>query len=107
MVATIWKEVLGYDTFSIHDSFFDMGGDSLKIRSVYFHIEKLLPGKITIVDLFTYSTIFQLAKFLDDNNNEKINKTNKLSDELHNLVTDLKDGKQSLEEIIERYNHLQ
>lgn len=106
LIATIWKEVLGYDTFSIHDSFFDIGGDSLKIRSVYLHMEELLPGKITIVDLFDYSTIFQLARFLDDNHKKSVKKTGNLSDELYNLVSDLREGKHSLEEIMERYNNL-
>ena len=34
------------------------GGDSLKLRNVYRRLNDVLPGRITIVDLFTYSTIF-------------------------------------------------
>ncbi len=106
LIATIWKEVLGYDTFCIHDSFFDIGGDSLKIRGVYAHIEEMFPGKVTIVDLFTYSTIFQLSRFINDSYKDDAKKMNNLSKELRNLISDLRQGKHSLEEIVERYDHL-
>lgn len=73
---------------------------------MYVRIDELIPDKITIIDLFTYSTIFQLAKFINGSDKDDVKKSNNLSNELEDLVPDLKQGKHSLEEIMERYNNL-
>lgn len=73
---------------------------------MYAHIEEMFPGKVTIVDLFTYSTIFQLSRFINDSYKDDAKKMNNLSKELRNLISDLRQGKHSLEEIVERYDHL-
>jgi len=64
-LADIWKQLLAVEQIGIHDNFFSIGGHSLlaiqmisMIKSI-FHIEP--PVKI----IFTYSTIEQLAKFID------------------------------------------
>ncbi|WCT58037.1 amino acid adenylation domain-containing protein [Paenibacillus kyungheensis] len=53
----MWKQVLGVEHFGIHDHFFDVGGNSILLIQVHNLIDNRYPGKMTIADLFTYSTI--------------------------------------------------
>ncbi len=64
-VLTIWKEVLGHDQFSIEDKFFDVGGNSIKSIQVLTSINESFNTKIAIVDLFKYSSVYELAAFID------------------------------------------
>jgi len=59
-LAGIWQEVLGIAQVGIHDSFFDLGGDSILGMRVVARVRKeglqLQPAQ-----LFEYSTIAELA----------------------------------------------
>jgi non-ribosomal peptide synthetase component F/acyl carrier protein len=65
-VAGIWREVLDRSDFSIHDKFFDLGGDSLKIIRVFLLLEDLYPATVTVADLFTYNTIASIGGYLKE-----------------------------------------
>ncbi len=64
-LAEIWKKVLGAERISTRDNFFDIGGNSILLIQVHAKIEKLYPGAITGTDLFTYSTISKLARYIE------------------------------------------
>lgn len=107
IVATAWKEVLGFEAYGIHDSFFDMGGDSLKVRSVYRRLNDIYPDKLTIVDLFDNPTIYQLARFLSETKKEKDEgDIAGIGSQLNSLISELKEGKHSIEEAIMKYEQL-
>ncbi len=59
-LATVWSDVLGIEAIGINDNFFAIGGDSFKAVQVIskFH------GKLSIMDIFKYSTIKELANLL-------------------------------------------
>lgn len=60
-VAAVWAEVLGIETLSIDDNFFDLGGESFKaIRAV----RKIGPS-VSVMDLFKNPTVRSLAARLD------------------------------------------
>jgi amino acid adenylation domain-containing protein len=60
-LAGIWADVLGVERVGAHDSFFDLGGDSLTaIQVVAKARERELP--LTIQQLFQYSTVAELAR---------------------------------------------
>jgi Phosphopantetheine attachment site len=62
IVAAIWKEVLGLETVSTQDNFFDLGGNSLLMIKVYTRLCEAIHNNLLVVDLFRYSTIEKLAE---------------------------------------------
>src|SRR5262249_42732395 len=51
-VAAIWQELLGIDPIGVHDSFFDLGGDSLQGVQVIARVRGALGGEIGLGALF-------------------------------------------------------
>lgn len=64
-IAEIWSEVLKRKDIGVNETFFELGGNSVKLIALYNKIAKLHPNKIQIHDLFTYPTISRLSEFLD------------------------------------------
>jgi amino acid adenylation domain-containing protein len=63
-IAGIWRRVLCLEQVSINDNFFDLGGDSLQLLDAHAELQKIVGSNITVVDLFEYTTIGALAKYL-------------------------------------------
>ena len=63
-VAGVWCEVLGAGQVGLDDNFFDIGGTSLLLVAVHGRLQKLLGSKISVADLFAYTTVRSLAKRL-------------------------------------------
>jgi acyl carrier protein len=61
LVAGVWRQVLGADHVGLEDNFFDIGGTSLLLVSVHSKLQTLLNRKISIADLFGYTTVRALA----------------------------------------------
>lgn len=68
-LVEIWSDILQLDKniISIDKSFFELGGDSIKIVLLNSIINKRLNWKLPISDLFKYTTISSLTKFMEDN----------------------------------------
>jgi hypothetical protein len=47
-----------------HDNFFDLGGHSLLVPQVHRRLKERFKSSITVVDLFRYPTVGDLAQFL-------------------------------------------
>ncbi|WP_253267541.1 non-ribosomal peptide synthetase, partial [Streptomyces sp. NL15-2K] len=60
-LAGIWAEVLGTDRVGVHDSFFDLGGDSILSIRAASRIRKALSAPLSWRDLFDHPTVAQLA----------------------------------------------
>lgn len=58
-IAHAWTEVLGHNQFSIHDSFYEIGGDSLSAIALMAELSQSY--EVTASDLFMYTTIAQQA----------------------------------------------
>lgn len=74
-ILYVWKNVLGEECISIRDSFFELGGDSIKaIQIVSGLLQKNL--SIDIKDIFKYKNILELSNYVkvkeDDFNNKEI-----------------------------------
>jgi acyl-coenzyme A synthetase/AMP-(fatty) acid ligase len=65
VVSGIWKEVLGSSRIGVHDKFFEIGGDSLKVLRMYLLLNELYPDALTVVDLFKHNTIEFVSSYLD------------------------------------------
>ncbi|HLP61991.1 MAG TPA: amino acid adenylation domain-containing protein, partial [Candidatus Deferrimicrobium sp.] len=64
IIAGVWKDVLKVDRVGIHDNFFDLGGNSVKIIQVDSKLTETLGIKIPVVSLFQYPTISSLKEHL-------------------------------------------
>ncbi len=65
-LLAIWTRVLGKTSIAIHDSFFDVGGNSLLAISMCAEVEKAFRKSIPIATLFGAATIHELAKVIDE-----------------------------------------
>jgi amino acid adenylation domain-containing protein len=61
----IWKAVLETEDISIHDNFFDIGGNSVLILKLFNHIQNQVTMDISVPDLFSYPTVFLLAQYIE------------------------------------------
>ncbi|MEO8304085.1 MAG: non-ribosomal peptide synthetase [Betaproteobacteria bacterium] len=60
-LADIWSVVLGIDDVGVTDSFFDLGGDSLRAAEIARRFSERYGGAVDIAGLFEYATIRALA----------------------------------------------
>ena len=65
VVARIFGEVLGLATVGRNDSFFDLGGDSLRVVSVLQELEKAFGIKPDFEALFDHPTVAAFAAVID------------------------------------------
>jgi acyl transferase domain-containing protein/acyl carrier protein len=63
-LAGIWQELLGIEPIGIHDSFFDLGGDSLLIIRLIARLRERVGVGIAMQDLFETPTVAGLAETL-------------------------------------------
>ncbi|WP_344500127.1 amino acid adenylation domain-containing protein, partial [Streptomyces enissocaesilis] len=64
-VAAIWSAVLGVDPIGVHDSFFDLGGHSLRAINLTGHLREA-GFDVSVRDLFEHRTVARLAEQLAD-----------------------------------------
>lgn len=61
-----WQEILlEENTINVNKNFFDIGGDSVKIFKLHSKISSEYKVKITLLDLFKYTTIEKQATFIE------------------------------------------
>jgi amino acid adenylation domain-containing protein len=63
-ILEIWKDALGKDDISVEDNFFESGGDSIMIVKIHQQLQAKLSSQLTVVELFQYPKITELADFL-------------------------------------------
>ena len=64
VVADVFAQVLGVNTVSIHDGFFELGGNSLSATKVTARVAAALNRQIPVKTLFEAPTVAQLAEQL-------------------------------------------
>ena len=70
----IWSEVLGIERIGVNDSFFDLGGHSLRMAQVHARLRELLQRDVPLLVLFQYPTISALARYLQGDANQESQK---------------------------------
>ncbi|KAK0648491.1 polyketide synthase [Cercophora newfieldiana] len=60
-IVEAWRKVLGHDNFGPEDSFFDLGGDSLRLIRVQQELQASLGRVISVASLFEHFTIKKLT----------------------------------------------
>jgi len=64
IIHECWRSVLGHDQFANDDLFFEVGGTSILLARLHYLLQERLTTPITMVDLYQYSTINMLLKYL-------------------------------------------
>ncbi|HLJ86027.1 MAG TPA: amino acid adenylation domain-containing protein [Candidatus Angelobacter sp.] len=65
LLADTWRDILGLERLGLDDNFFDLGGYSLLLARVRFHLRQKLQKEIEFVDFFSYPTVRLLAEKLE------------------------------------------
>jgi len=68
-IANIWQEVLRLPQVSIHDNFFQIGGQSLLATKVISRLRKAFQIDVPMRSFFEMSTVAQLSKTVDESRN--------------------------------------
>ncbi|HEY2292039.1 MAG TPA: amino acid adenylation domain-containing protein, partial [Thermoanaerobaculia bacterium] len=63
-ITALWQEELKVETVGIDDSFFDLGGHSLRMARVHARLKETLNREISLIELFQYPTVSSLARHL-------------------------------------------
>jgi hypothetical protein len=63
-IAEDWQAVLGRDRLGVHDSFFDVGGDSVSLTRLVRMLGVRFDRRFTCTDLFRSPTIHAFATFM-------------------------------------------
>ncbi|MEA5463712.1 amino acid adenylation domain-containing protein [Leptothoe sp. PORK10 BA2] len=63
-LAEVWSVVLEISPIGINDSFFELGGDSLRLMQLIAQVEKCFKAKVSYADFFERPTIEDLGKQL-------------------------------------------
>ena len=64
-LVRIWQEILGVESISCDQNYFDLGGDSSLAVQMFAQIEKTFKIKLPLATLYEAPTIEELAKILD------------------------------------------
>lgn len=65
----MWRKVLGREKLSIHDNFFDVGGNSLLAMRLFSQIEREFGVRLPLATIFRATTIADQAALLTSNEN--------------------------------------
>jgi non-ribosomal peptide synthetase component F len=63
-IARVWQDVLGVPRVGVRDSFFDLGGNSILLARVLSQLRRDVAPHLTLLDLFTFPRIQDLAAHL-------------------------------------------
>lgn len=63
-VARVWKEILGTSRINLHDTFFQLGGDSLTAMRLVNRLREALHVNISVRSLFEMPTVASLSSML-------------------------------------------
>ena len=66
IIAGVWKQVLGLSAVNTHAKFFEVGGTSLLMVRIAVELKNNHGLEVTILDMFQYPTIADLAGHLDN-----------------------------------------
>jgi acyl carrier protein len=64
-LVEIWQELLGVERVGIEDNFFELGGHSLMVIKMISDIKKTFFLSIPISALFQFTTITELANYIE------------------------------------------
>ncbi len=70
-ISDIWSEILTIDHIGVHQSFFDLGGNSLKLAEMAMRLQKTFGVEMSLGTLYEMATIARIAESLEDLNKKQ------------------------------------
>ena len=64
-LVQLWKKLLKMDQVGIHNSFFELGGDSLTGAISIYQLQEALSEALPLATIFETPTVFELARYLE------------------------------------------
>jgi len=64
-VAEAWEKVLGREKISIHDNYFEVGGNSLNVIQLNNRLKEAFKREISLATMFRYPTIHSFCEYLN------------------------------------------
>lgn len=64
-LVKIWSQILGIEMIGVHDSFFDLGGNSIKLIALGNLVNKEFQTQLRTVELFHLTTIREISQQID------------------------------------------
>ena len=68
----LWERLLKIKQVGIHDSFFELGGDSLTGAICIYRLQEVLGEAIRLAAIFEAPTIFELARYLEQKHSKGV-----------------------------------
>lgn len=65
IISDIWSEILGVDSVGIHDSFFYLGGDTLKVARVISRLRSMFQVEVSFDTFFKCPTIAEISPLIE------------------------------------------
>jgi acyl carrier protein len=65
IVAKVWREVLGLEQINVHDSFFELGGNSLLAAQLVGRLARETRSEVPVRAVLENETVAKLASYLD------------------------------------------
>lgn len=103
-VAQIWAKVLGLNQIDLYANFYELGGDSILATHLAKEMGKEFPGLIDISDIFNYSTVHDLAAYIERQRNpepEQVPEAGKSDEEMEAILERLARGEIGIHEVDE------
>ncbi len=104
-VLNTFKDILQFDEIDVHESFFNLGANSILLGQVYSRLQDQFPGRIAITDVFDYSNVRKLSKYIYGKNTQnemtKENKERDMDKELEEMFSQMEQGNLSIEQVTE------
>jgi len=64
-ILAIWKEILGDRPIGLHDSFFDVGGNSFSLVAMHGRLSERYPGAVDVAEIFANPTVAALREQIE------------------------------------------
>ena len=71
-LMAFWKEILVVEHLSVHDNFFEVGGDSIKVIDLLMKVNHRYGDEIKLAHLYSNPTISKQAELIDDTQDNKV-----------------------------------
>ena len=100
-VARIWARVFDIQEIDIYENFYDKGGDSILAAQLLKELDKAYPDTIGISDIFTFPSVVELAKLIDERIGESTSYESEaagMAEEFDSLLESIESGNMSIED---------
>ncbi|QYK66039.1 non-ribosomal peptide synthetase [Paenibacillus sp. S02] len=104
MLTKIWAGILNIspEDVGIHDSFFEIGGNSISIVRLHRKMKHALGSEATVAELFSYPTIAAYMNHFENQSKDD----EQLDQDLMSLLDQIEDGSLDVSESIRALDHL-